>query len=217
MNWLVNTTGGLAVRIALGVAVFAVLAILDLRRHGRQARRWREYLFLVFTVAVAMAYGVTNDMITSTISWEYFYHGKGLEEVLGPDVPPAGGALWWQAAKVGMMATWTVGLLLGAAVLIANNPRKRSSPLPFATLYKLALAPLACAAVLGALLGLAGGLGGLNWLDADLRLMWQEDLWRPARFTAVWGVHLGGYLGGAIGAVAAVVYILLRRRYNPLR
>src|SRR5436305_31251 len=100
-------------RIAAGVVIFITLAAVELARKGRAARRWKEYSFLGVVVLIALGYGVVNDQVTSRISWEYFYYGKGLSEVLGPRVPPERGRLSWEAAKVGMKATWTVGLVIG--------------------------------------------------------------------------------------------------------
>jgi hypothetical protein len=46
-------------------------------------------------------------------------------------------------------------------------------------------------------------------------MRWNEDfaetlrvnLWRPRRFMTVYGIHLGGYLGGLIAMIFAVVRI----------
>ena len=105
----------LGIRIAIGGAIFLTLALIDLHRNRSQARRWREYTFLLAVTAIAMAYGAINDQITSAISWEYFYYGKELSLVLGAQTPPDRGAMRWEAAKVGMKATWSVGLILGSA------------------------------------------------------------------------------------------------------
>jgi hypothetical protein len=210
-NWWAYTDAGLASRIALGVLLLTGLAVWDIRRNGRSAQRWREYLFLLAAVVVAMIYGVVNDQITVGISWEYFYHGKELHKVLGPAEPPAQAALRWEAAKVGMKATWTAGLLIGAAMLIANNPRRGRPRLGYRTLLRLAGMVFVMAGAFGAAGGLAGhagllsGIGGFDVLVA-------ADLWRPARFMAVWGIHLGGYVGGGLGAAAAVWRIIVLRR-----
>ena len=124
-------------RILAGAAIFAVLAIVDLRRNGRAARRWREYLFLVSCVGLALVYGAANDQITVGVSWEYFYYGKDLITALGPKTPPEEMALRVEAAKVGLKATWSVGLILGVVLLFANNPRKGLPHLPFARVYRL--------------------------------------------------------------------------------
>ncbi len=50
--WWTKSDAGLAVRIAIGAGIFLVLALWDLQRRGKEARRWREYLFLVWPVVI---------------------------------------------------------------------------------------------------------------------------------------------------------------------
>ena len=71
-HWLVQSDSGQYARIAMVVGIFACLAAVDLKRHGHAARRWKEYLFLVSCVVLALAYGIVNDQVTVGISWEYF-------------------------------------------------------------------------------------------------------------------------------------------------
>lgn len=104
LSWLIHSEGGLLARVGIGVAIFAWLAIADLRRNGKAARRWREYLLLVACVGVALLYGIINDQLTITISPEYFIYGKDLVTTLRTETP-AEGALRWEAAKIGMKAT----------------------------------------------------------------------------------------------------------------
>src|SRR5437763_16864125 len=116
-NWL-KSDASLPARITAGATIFLWLALLDIRRHGvRRATRWREYAILLVAVLAAMAYGVINDLLTSRLSWEYFYYGKGLDSVLGPRTPPDPHRLAWEAGKVGLKATWTAGLVIGVAIL----------------------------------------------------------------------------------------------------
>src|SRR5437867_8855004 len=119
LHWLIHSSAGLLVRIAAGIAIFAALAVADLCKHGRGATRWREYLFLLMCVLLAIAYGVINDQVTSRISWEYFYYGKELDRVLGPETPPDPAALHRHAAIIGAEATWSAGLIIGVALLLA--------------------------------------------------------------------------------------------------
>ncbi len=210
-SWLIHSDGGLLVRIGLGVAIFAWLAILDLRRNGREARRWREYLLLVACVGVALMYGIINDQLTVTISREYFLYGKGVAETLRTDTPTES-AMRWEAVKVGMKATWSAGLIIGVILLFANNPRKDLPPLPFARVYRLLpimiILPAACAAILG----IIGYLGCLTWLNDYFALLIRDNIWRPYRFMAVYGMHLGGYIGGALAAIIAAILIRRERR-----
>jgi hypothetical protein len=119
--------------------------------------------------------------------------------------------LRWEAAKVGMKATWTAGLLIGAAVLIANNPRRNRQRLPYRTLLRLAAMVFAMAAAFGTAGGLAGNAGLLKGIGGFEELV-AADLWRPTRFMTVWGVHLGGYVGGGVGAAVAIWRIIILRR-----
>src|SRR6185503_949559 len=153
-EWLTKTDAGLLARIGAGVAIFALLALVDLARNGRAATRWREYAFLVACVAAALLYGVINDQVTSRISWEYYAFGKGLAPVLG-NLPPDPWRLSWEAAKVGLKATWTVGLLIGVACLLANNPKPDLPQVPLPKLFTRVPIVLACAIACAMILGIA--------------------------------------------------------------
>jgi hypothetical protein len=205
----------LQIRLAIGIGIFAVLAFVDLHHNGKSARRWREYAFLLTVTCIAMLYGAVNDLITSAISWEYFYYGKELSTVLGPQTPPAWNRLAPQAMLVGIKATWTAGLLLGAVLLMANNPRPGRPPLACTTLLRqlpiLFLSTIAFAAVGGAM----GYAGLLNWCSNDFRMIARENLFRPAHFMATWGVHIGGYAGGLFAAVGGVIWIRSVRQNRP--
>lgn len=212
LHWWLHTDAGLLARIGIGASIFLVLAIVDLVRRGKSATRWREYLFLLVAALFGMAYGVINDRVASGISWEYFYYGKGLDAQLGPRVPPDPAALRRAACEVGLKATWSVGLIVGVALLIANNPRKGRRQLPYRALFQvlpvifLVAAPFACAGAF------AGSRGWLVWTSADLQGIVRENLFRPRRFLTVHGMNLGGYVGGAIATIGAVVWIIRQRR-----
>ncbi|HOF17944.1 MAG TPA: hypothetical protein PK082_03480 [Phycisphaerae bacterium] len=217
-RWLVSEQGT-AWRIGVGAAVLLGLLAWDIRRRGWASERWREYLFLLAATAIAGAYGVVNDQITLTISWEYFVYGKELYHLLrGPmdvDMPAAR----LEAVLVGVQATWWAGLLMGAAVLLANNPRPNRPRLAYRELVRLMLLPLATAALLGAIGGILGRAGLLTWASEDFQMMVREDIFRPYRFMAVWGIHLGGYVGALVGTGLAVWHVRQRRkalaRQNP--
>lgn len=202
LNWLFVSDYGLVCRIGAGIAFLACLAGIELYRKGSQARRWKEYLFLLGVVAAAMLYGIANDQITCSISWEYFYHHDDrTAEIIRAggfaDGRPDGSALRWAAFQLGMKATWTAGLIIGVAMLIANNPHKRMPQLPYRRLIRIATIPWAAAASCAILLA-----GWFHFTD------FSET--RP--YMTVWGTHLGGYAGGGIGMLAAVVTIIVLRR-----
>lgn len=212
MSWLAP----LPVRLTVGLLILGSLAVIDLRRHGRNATRWREYGFLLFATIAAICYGVVNDQITSTISWEYFYYGKDLAEKLGPKLPPDPVKLRLFAALVGVQASWSAGLILGVGLLLANNPSKRLARLSYRELFGMIpvlFIVTATAAATGAALGY---LGFLTRFHEDFAYMVRTNLWRPKRFMAVYGIHLGGYVGALLGLITAVVLVIRRRRRHPL-
>jgi hypothetical protein len=211
-HWLVHTDAGLAARIGGGVAMFFILAILDLRKNHRKATRWREYLFLLACAAAAMIYGVVNDQITSRISWEYFYFGKGLDTVLGPVLPPDAGRLHYEAIKVGMKATWTVGLIIGVALLLANNPRRDRLRLSYRRMFRALAIIFAITVVFAVACGIAGYFSVPAYFSDDFRQMIAHDEFRPYRFICVFGVHLGGYIGGLVGCAVGIGWVLRERR-----
>lgn len=209
-RWLILSDEGLLWRILIGASIFTALALWDLRRNGRAATRWREYLFLLSVVILAMAYGIVNDQITCSISWEYFYnHDESMSQALGPltfGQSPSPLALHIQAIRMGAKATWTPGLIIGVAFLIANNPRKSQLPrLPYRRLYRLLLVPLCTTAGLSIVLGLAGYMGLFTIIAEDFRFL-------PRQYLAVYGAHLGAYAGGFIGLVVAILRLLRLRK-----
>lgn len=113
---------------------------------------------------------------------------------------------------MGIKATWSAGLILGVILLFANNPSRVLPVLGFkAVIRKLPLMlgiTVACAAVLG----VVGYYGWLAAINDDFSLLIKDNLWRPRRFMAVYGIHLGGYIGGLAGAVATALMIRRERK-----
>lgn len=211
-TWLIDSTAGLLLRIGIGVVIFALLALGDLRRHRRRATRWREHAFLFLCVLFALLYGIINDQITSALSWEYFYYGKDLAAELGPQTPPDPCRLHLAAAVVGMKATWSAGLLIGVALLVANNPSKRFPRLRNRELIAQLPLLLLVTAVVAALGAIAGHFALPARWNEDFAEMLRRREMRPRRFMTAYGIHLGGYLGGAAATVIAVCRIRLQRR-----
>jgi multisubunit Na+/H+ antiporter MnhB subunit len=212
LNWLLYSDGGFLTRVAIGVAIFLILALVDIRRNRSRATRWREYTFLLAVIAMAMLYGALNDLITSRISYEYFLFGKSLAQTLGYTIPPDPAALARGAVMIGIKATWSVGLIIGVAMLIANNPSKKLGQLPYRRLINYAGYVLLCSAVCAVMLGFAGSQGWLVRLSPDFGEMTRNNEFRPYRFMAVYGIHLGGYIGGVIGTIIAIISIRLNRK-----
>lgn len=210
----IASDAALPYRVAIGLSIFAVLGIVDYYRHREQATRWREYAFLALCVVLAIAYGIANDLITSRISVEYFLYFKGVADRVSGEVAARPdlhrGTLDIQAMRIGALATWSVGLIVGAALLVTNtvgrHPRLRMRR----------MFPWVSIVFGGAVVG-AVTLGWLGWHD---RLPWIRDNFaeptlRPRNLMCVYGIHLGGYVGGAIGAFVACARVAQIRRRTP--
>jgi hypothetical protein len=216
-RWMISDAS-LPIRIAIGLSIFATLAITDYRANRERATRWREYAFLFACVGVAIAYGILNDLITSRISIEYFLFGKGVAERVSADVAAHPelhrGRLDLEAIRIGTLATWSAGLIAGAAILVTNSigarPRLRMR-------HMLRFVPiLAASAILFAALGgWIGHSGFFARFSDDFAEMLARDEMRPRRFMAVFGIHLGGYLGALLGLVIVCV-LLWRKRVSYL-
>ena len=192
-------------RLAIALVALAVLlglAARDIARDRHNTRRVKEYAFLCATTFAALVYGVVHDEITVTISPEYFLVFKALADDPRP--------MRLATAVVAVRASWWVGLLLGAVLLVANNPRPtgRPSQLRYAELGRLAAIPL-LAACLGAIGGAANSLDPFG-LSTTVRPLVPDD--RVRAFLLVWGIHIGSYAGAAIGAACSVGLIIVRRR-----
>lgn len=211
-QWWLKSDAGLAARAAFGVSIFAAFAIIDFLRNGRGAQRWREYFFLAAVTTIAMLFGAINDVITASISWEYFYYGKGLSEQLGSPVPPDRIRLYPQAAWIGAQAAGAVGILAGALLLLAANPRPDSPKRSYQILFRRVGTILIAAAFGGVVGGVLGHFGLLTWTNNELVLLVRARLFRPSRFLCVYGIHLGEYVGGAIGTAAVMIQCLTRKQ-----
>jgi hypothetical protein len=108
------------------------------------------------------------------------------------------------------MASWSAGLFIGLALLVANNPKTGLPQLGYRELARMLAMPLLCSAafaVSGAVAGLACAPAVAARLGLDY--LGLED---PRAFVVVSGIHAGSYLGGLVGAVSAFVVIRRRRK-----
>jgi hypothetical protein len=104
-----------------------------------------------------------------------------------------------------------MGLLGGAALLVANRPRRGGEPAPltYRALAKLALVPLAAAAVAAAVAG-AVNAGARVGRETAVDLEIAPDRVRP--FVVVWAIHAGSYAGALLGTAASAIAVVRRRR-----
>ena len=182
----------------------AIAAAVDLCRHGRSAARYKEYLFIWLAGFIGCVIGGINDLITSSISPEYFSLGKGL---------PGGEALNLRAAIYGLKEGLSAGVIGGAVCVYASRGKAAVPPLCFGGMLRLLWMPAAGAVVGAVLLPLIAGRFDPAGLAA--RLDGIIEAGPILRFRRVWWIHTGIYSGALAGLLAMVLAVLKLRRTAP--
>lgn len=197
LQWYAETE---LARFLFALTFFALLGFRDWWRNPHHPARLHEYAFLAYGAVVASGYGLLHDQVTVTLSPEYFRIFKGVAD--------GGAGLRAGVAMLAIRATYWAGVVIAAAILVANNPHPRLPRLPYDRLRWRALAALGCAGV-AALIGLiAVSRGGA--VPPEIAQAVPDQVART-RFLMAWGMHIGSYLGGAAGGVIAVVGVWQER------
>lgn len=169
----------------------AVATWIQIRR--RNSAKWKEYGFWMLTGLAGALFAVGNDLITSSISPEYFTIGKGL------DSP---GAL--SVSALAFEAGFLAGIVVGGFYLMANNPNPDIPQLPYSKLAEYLKYPLMLAVIVALI------AGSMNTLD-PFRLMSQAGFHmsteKAARLLLVSRIHLGLYAGALFGTISGIVLI----------
>jgi len=193
---LLGPSVSFTVRLGLFSAVAVSVVLVDLLVRGRNSTRWREYLVLVVGGAFGAAIGAGIDAVTSSISPDYFAHGKGLGAAPG---------LMLRSVLLGARAGFCAGAVVTGLLLVAAGP-----------LTSLRWHSVA---------GIASALGSVGaWSLATAAvcflLSWRDVRSPPAapemRFVLVGWTHAGAYLGAAVRAVL-LAWRMARRRAAPGR
>jgi hypothetical protein len=179
----------------------ALGALVDLWRRGRAATRYKEYAFIWFAGLLGGLVGAATDLVTSSISPDYFTMGKGL---LG------GEGFASRVALFGVQEGVSAGVIAGALCLYVSRRKSKFPPLGFGELLGLLWMPVVCAG--------AGALW-VPWLagrsdPAGLALQLGGGLpaARVPPFLRVWWIHTGLYGGLLAGLIWLVAVVLKRRR-----
>ena len=159
---------------------------------------------VLMCVAAAVVYGVAHDQVTARVCVEYFTVGH--PPVFDTDDPTLLGLGW------GVLATWWVGLLLGAPLAVAaragSRPKRtvRSLVRPVVGLLVVTGACALVAGVVGWLLarnGLVVLVGPIaDELPADRHVPFLADLW----------AHSASYLVGVVGGIVVLVRVWRSRK-----
>ena len=165
--------------------------------------------FLIVGVAVVIAsiYGVGHDQVTYNISPEYYTKFKFIQFNLAD----SGAAQHMTQPRsavvmVGVKATWWMGLIIGAvlglfALIYRNADRMFQSAIQ--ALGLVLLIAIACG-----LIGYQYGHGTLAVRGVTWRIP-SNVIDKPAFITAG-TIHNFSYLGGAIGLLAGIIFLLIK-------
>jgi hypothetical protein len=199
-----GTMNAFSYRVFLLLGLMLVVSLLDFYRNGAQAIKSREYGFVLIAGALGAIVGFINDLITSSISPEYFILGKGLEE--SPD-------LRMQAGLFGLRVGFSAGVIGGAVCLYASRRKSAYPPAKFSRLLRLLWMPVAGAILAGIALPLA--FSKFDPARFSLQLRGLLNAGGIKRFLQVWWTHVGLYAGMAIGLTAMILRAVKERKRQP--
>ncbi len=163
---------------------------------------------ILFAIVAAVFYGVLHDQVTAHLCVEYFTIGH--PPVFATDSPFLL-ALGW-----GVIATWWVGLILGAALAIAaraGRARKLALNDLRAGIVWLMLVSAAGSAV-GGIVGAFLAAEDVIWLVGDMADRVPTD--RQVAFLAVGFAHSVSYGIGGLGGLFLSVWTWRKRQRAPL-
>jgi hypothetical protein len=164
----------------------------------------QSLLIVALCVAAAVVYGVVHDQITVRLCLEYF--SKTHPHLIDSHSPTLLALAW------GVVATWWVGLGLGAIIILAAR-LGRWPKVDARDILRPVLILLAIMATLATLSGFAGfhlSSAGQITLPPDVELVVPAA--RHHHWMGVWYAHNASYDVGFIGGVVIAVLVVLTRR-----
>jgi hypothetical protein len=178
------TWGGFSLRLLALLAALGLFVLYDLRKPPEKRCRLKESGFLLACAAAGALFGMAADSITSSLSPDYFIHGKGI-----PSGPRFLASVLCLGAQAGCSAA-----IIGAGILLLFN----ADPGNVRRLISLSVLPFSLAALCGILLGvLQHQYQAARLPDVEAAL---GDT-AARRFALVWMAHIGIYAGGFLGLV----------------
>jgi hypothetical protein len=161
---------------------------------------------IVVAVIVAALFGVLHDQVTFSIAPEYYTLLKFRQFDVAPLPGAPEYAVRWAVALVGVHATWWVGLFLGTALgLLGLTQRSASS---MARVMRISVGIVVVSAIGFAALGYALWP---QFRTLELISAMPPAVQDPDAFARVGVTHSFSYLGGAVGALIAIVYAVIFR------
>ncbi|MBL7745182.1 MAG: hypothetical protein JNN00_17030 [Chitinophagaceae bacterium] len=156
---------------------------------------------IFITILIAGVYGILHDQVTYTISQEYFTKFKYRQFGFKP--------AWCNGhrqtvAVIGFLATWWVGLWTGLIIGLTGliYPDHHIMKKGVTNAIKIVF-------VTAVIFGLIGFFRGRYYLiDTGVNWWFPEDLIDKSSFIIVGSINNYSYLGGIIGLIIGIVYML---------
>ena len=168
----------------------------------------RKFLLLISTILLSVLlagiFGIIHDLITFSISPEYFTKFKFIQFRIAPALPYG-----LAAAIVGFMATWWTGLVIGiilgiTGLLFKDYKRMRKEVLK-------AIGFVFCITISISLLGFVSGKFYFFNNPPEF-YYYPSNLIDKKNYIIAGTIHNASYLGGFVGLIAAMLYLIFKYR-----
>lgn len=171
-------------------------------------KKIKSYIFMLFVAAIiAGIYGVVHNQISYSLSHEYFTKFKFIQFGIpwAQDIPRIG------AAYVGFLASWWMGVLI-CMVLGLFGMRFETSRDMISYLLK-SFCIVVIVALLTGLTGLTYGYYEVNeqTISAYTFLL-RNNVADPVQFVRVGFMHDASYIGGGVGLIFGIAYLVISRK-----
>src|SRR5258708_33960999 len=165
------------------------------------------FLIILVATVIAAIYGIGHDQVTYSISPEYYTKFEFIQ--FGLANPLAAHHMTQPRSAVvmvGVLATWWTGLIIGMILGVTTLIFKDAD-----TMFRSALQALVLVFLVVMITGVIGGMYG-HYVQAKKGVDWwlPEQLKDRGAFITVGSIHWFSYLGGAIGIVAGVVFLVVK-------
>lgn len=155
---------------------------------------------------LAGIYGSVHDQISFSVSPDYFTYFKFIQF----DTPWAYQSPRQGAAYIGFVATWWLGVML--SVILGLFGFQFASPAQMVVYLPRAVALVFMVTILAGLVGLAYGYWRIDEFSVRSHMEWVwPGVADPVQFTRVGVMHEASYLGGGLGLLAGIIYLLVLR------
>ncbi len=161
-------------------------------------------VLFVISCVIAGVYGFLHDQISYTVSPEYFTCFKFSQFGIPAELHNR-----WGAGLVGVAATWWMGLVIGLLLIPAGLLIPGWKNYLFVVLKAFGVA--ASTALLTGLAALAYGLAAFSAANLP-NFHYPAGVTDQVRFAVIGNMHNFSYIGGLLGIVTALGFILREKR-----